>query len=81
MGKTSNEQPSPRNLWPLQQRQSEAANLALLEPRPEMAILAPTLGHGQRVMKKTSPTSGLYPRPNGSSQGSPETSASHFETS
>ena len=43
--------------------------------------LAPALGHGQRVMKKTSLTSGLYPRPDGSSQGSPETFASHFEAS
>ena len=31
--------------------------------------------------KKTSPTSGLYPRPDGSSQGSPETFSSHFEAS
>ena len=44
-------------------------------------MLAPALGHGQRVMKKMSPTSGLYPRPDGSSQGSPETFASHFEAS
>ena len=36
---------------------------------------------GQRVMKKASPTSGLYPRPNGPSQGSPEVTASHSETS
>ena len=56
-------------------------NLVLSEPRMEMAMLAPTLGHGQRVMKKTSPTSGLYPRLVGSSQGSPETFASHFEAS
>ena len=41
----------------------------LLEPRPEVVILAPTLGHGQRVKKKTSPTSRLYPRPDGPSQG------------
>ena len=55
-------------------------NLVLLEPKPEVAILAPTLGHGQRLMKKASPTSGLYPRPDGPSQGSPEFSASHSET-
>ena len=42
---------------------------------------APTLGHGRRAMKKTSPTSGSYPRSDGSFQGSSETSASHFETS
>ena len=75
------QQPSPRNLWPLQQKQSEAANLALLEPRPKVAILAPALRHGQRVMKKASPTSGLDPRPDGPSQGSLEVSTSHFETS
>ena len=54
--------------------------MALLEPRLEEVILAPTLKHGQRMMKKTSPTSGLYPRPDGSSQGSPEVSASHSGT-
>ena len=56
-------------------------HLALSEPRQEMEILAPALGHGQRAMKKTSPTSRLYPRPDGSFKGSLETSASHFETS
>ena len=56
-------------------------NLELLEPRPKVAILAPTLGYGQRVMKKVFPTSGLCPRPDGPSQGSLEVSASHFETS
>ena len=44
-------------------------------------MLAPTLRHGQRVMKKMSVTSGLYPRSDGSSQGSLETFASHFEVS
>ena len=44
-------------------------------------MLAPALGHGQRVTKKTSPTSELYPRPDGSSQGSPETFTSHLKAS
>ena len=56
-------------------------NLALSAPQPKMAMLALALGHGQRVMKKTSPTSGLYPRLGDSSQGSPETFASHFKAS
>ena len=56
-------------------------NLALSALRPEMEMFASALGHGQRVIKKTSPTSELYPRPDGSSQGSLETFASHFEAS
>ena len=46
-----------------------------------VAMPAPALGHEQSVTKKTSPTSGLYPRTDGSSQGSPETFTSHFEAS
>ena len=44
-------------------------------------MFALALRHGQRVMEKTSPTLRLYPRPDGSSQGGPETFASHFEAS
>ena len=69
------------NLCPLQQKQSEAVNMAVLEPRSKVAILSPALGHEQRVMKKASPTSGLYLRPDGPSQGSPKISTSHSETS
>ena len=55
--------------------------LGALGTSPEVAILDPALGHGHRVMKKTSSTSGLYPRPDGPSKGSPEVFASHSETS
>ena len=40
----------------------------------------PTHGRGRKVRKKTSPTSGLYPRTGGPSQESPEFSASHSGT-
>ena len=56
---TKAQQPSPRNLWPWQQKQSEVAHLAHTEPRPEMAILTPALGHGQRAMKRTSQPRGF----------------------
>ena len=55
--------------------------LGLSEPQTKAASPAPALGRGQKVKKKTTPTSGLYPRMGCPSQESPEFSASHSGTS